>query len=1142
MHTNHRTFKSLVIIILFLIVAFVPAFANRVRMLDELSALWTFYKFNFIENGRVISHDENGVTTSEGQSYAMLRAVWACDPATFDTVWNWTKKNLRRKNDKLFAWKYNNGKVLDYNAATDADVDIALALLLASRQFKNEDYAEEARKIMYDIWRYEVVKVDKKYYLTGGNWAPSQRYPMIHVAYLAPYAYETFAAVDPDHPWKMLVETSYEILHWIYDDQELELPPELVYIDKKTGTLLLQRPGKKDTSRFSYDAFPIFWRVAVDYRWYGRNEEKLRKEMVTFFQSEWKQNKAFYDTYKLDGTAISEFEGLPLYSTVHSLAKIVNEPLAKEIRTKKLDPLWKKTLKGSPTPYYFHNWLWFGRAFELKSIRNYNEFMDFLSPIEFRAFSHRFPWVLCFGAVLLYILSRMKAFPLKNFAKAGFLIAAAVISGRYLLFRLFTLNFLEPAGPFISITLLIAEIYCFSTLIFLFVQSGFNPQYRRKKPQTPDYNPSVDIFIPIYSETPEILEKTVLAAKNMNYTNIKIHVCDDSHRQEVIDLAARLGVQYIRGPKKHAKAGNINNAISKTDGELLLIFDTDHIPVKTFLDETVPFFSDEKVGMLQTPHHFYNADLFQRAFSSEHCVPDEADQFNHGVQGARDGWGGSFFVGSGALFRRCAIEQIGGIQLLSITEDIHTSSHLHARGWKSVFVNKDLLGGLTAENLSSFIVQRRRWMLGCLQIFFRDNPLVMKGLPLRHRFGYFASLYYFLYPIPKVIFWATPLYYLLFHLHPLFADVTILMAYLIPYMIVLPMVNSSLLPTWPRMLWGQAYENIIFFQMFRSMFDLLLPKKLGFKVTPKGIKSTKRTFDFKSAQLPLIAFGLSLFAIGKGIFEFNFFGIERDAYFFNMGWALYNLFLLGTALLVAWERPQRRETDRVNRPFPCRIISEDGILEAQSIDFSVSGAAFVLPRNQRCPRYAVIDINHEIRVGAQMVYCEKCGKKQVRSAYHFESIDKTIEEKLFLLIFSDPQTWEHSHDRRPQRSLTMAFFYLRGVIMSFFPQRQSRRMELRTSHFTRGLIKVADFGYDVRILDRSSSGCGLLLITDEPPSEKDWILVNGDHEEVMNVKYVKQLIPGTSFWRAGLAKKEEVLLPGASTGVDATMVVKRGEW
>src|SRR4051794_15125467 len=73
--------------------------------LDELSALWSFYKYRYIRDGRVISPDEGGITTSEGQSYAMLRAVWSGDRETFDSVWQWTRKHLQIRGDKLFAWK-----------------------------------------------------------------------------------------------------------------------------------------------------------------------------------------------------------------------------------------------------------------------------------------------------------------------------------------------------------------------------------------------------------------------------------------------------------------------------------------------------------------------------------------------------------------------------------------------------------------------------------------------------------------------------------------------------------------------------------------------------------------------------------------------------------------------------------------------------------------------------------------------------------------------------------------------------------------------------------------------------------------------------------------------------------------------------
>ena len=245
---------------------------------------------------------------------------------------------------------------------------------------------------------------------------------------------------------------------------------------------------------------------------------------------------------------------------------------------------------------------------------------------------------------------------------------------------------------------------------------------------------------------------------------------DDGHRDEVQELAQRLGAHYLRGPREHAKAGNLNAALEQTKGDLVAIFDTDHIPTRSFLQETVPWFKDEEVGVVQTPHVFRNPDIFQRAFRLEGRIPNEADLFNRGIQPARDAWGGAFFVGSGAVFRREALEEIGGFQVLSITEDIHTCVHMHAAGWRSVFVDKALAVGLAAEDLSSYVVQRRRWMLGCLQIFFRDNPLFRGGLSLRQRLAYFGSLYHFFFPLARLVFWVTPLYYLFFHLHPIFSD------------------------------------------------------------------------------------------------------------------------------------------------------------------------------------------------------------------------------------------------------------------------------------------------------------------------------------------------------------------------------------
>ena len=739
-----------------------------IQKLDQLSALWSFYKFRYIQDGRVISPDEGNVTTSEGQGYGMLRAVWSNDPNMFSLIWKWSKANLQIRNDNLFAWKWSHGKVADKNAATDADCDIALALILASRRFNQPEYRIEAQKILDDIWNYEVLKLDGRNYITGGNWAPHEKYPTIHTAYLAPYIYEIFSEVDGSHNWETLITSSYEVLEWIYFDKNLSLPPEHIYIDKKTGRFILKRPNKEDLPRFSYDAYPIFWRIAVDHKWFYRDNSKLAEKMLHFFRAEWEARGRFVDIYSLSGRPLSHRDALPLYSTIAAMARQYDPELANQIETEKLFSMRSKAQSNEKTPYYLQNWLWFDRGLELDVVRHFDEFLYFLYPFDWESFSLNFPWLLLAIMLLLFPFCRMS-----RTVTISFLICAFWLCLRYLYWRYTsTLNFIEPAGIWVSGGLFLAEVYCFTTVLLLLLQVGLKSKPRELK-RDESYFPSVDIYIPIYSEPLDILEKTIIGAQNIDYPNFKIHICDDSHQDEVKGLAHRLGVNYIRGPRAHAKAGNINNAMKKTSGELLLIFDTDHIPVRSFLKETVPYFVDSKMGIVQTPHHFYNEDVFQRCFLTKNKVPNEQDMFNHGIQGARNNWGGAFFIGTGALFRRKALDSTGGFKYMSITEDIHTSQQLHARGWKSTFVDKDLAVGLTAENYSSYIIQRRRWMQGCLQIFFKDNPLFLKGLPWRHRLGYFSSLYYFFFPLSRVMFWSAPLFFLFFHWHPLFAEVSI---------------------------------------------------------------------------------------------------------------------------------------------------------------------------------------------------------------------------------------------------------------------------------------------------------------------------------------------------------------------------------
>jgi cellulose synthase (UDP-forming) len=1094
----------------------------RARERDGLSALWSFYKYAFVEAGRVVARDEGGVITSEGQGYAMLRAVWAGDRAGLDEVWRWTRENLQVRDDRLLAWRFQ-GRVTDRNAATDADQDVALALVLASRRFGDPRYLEEARRLLADIWAHEVIQAGGRWLPTGGNWAPRERYPTLHVAYLAPYAYEVFAEVDPARPWRELVRGSYDVLRFLYFEKGVSVPPEKLWVDPRTGALFLERPGAREPPQtFGYDAVPIFWRVALDAAWFGRRgEADLRARMLAFPRDAFRDEGRLRERYSTAGRPLSQNDGLPHLASIQALAAIADPELARQLREAQLDALFDRALSGEETPYYLHNWLWFGRALELGVTRRFNEPLAFLLAVDWGPFRERFPWLAVGAALLLAPLARRASF---TWARAALVAISVALSARYLAWRaLETLNFVEPLGPAISLTLLAAEAYAFSTVLFLLVQVGVSP--RRRPDPAPlaggEPHPSVDILVPIYSESVAILDRTLAACAAIRYAGRKtIHVCDDSHRDEVRRLAEEHGARYLAGPKRHAKAGNLNAALEVTDGELVAVFDTDHVPTAEFLERTVPHFRDERMGFVQTPHHFYNPDVFQRAFGERPTVPNEADLFNHAIQAGRDRWGGAFFVGSGAVFRRAAIASVGGFNLLSITEDIHTSQKLHARGWRSAFVDRDLAQGLSAESVQSYLVQRRRWMLGCLQIFFRDNPLLERGLPLRHRIGYFASLWYFFFPLARVAFFATPLWYLLFHLHPLFADLPVLLAYLVPHLVLSSLAASALLPGWPRMLWGNVYEAAVAFPLARATLDLLLPNKLAFKVTPKGIVSDRRRFDGASSRLTILAAAVGAVALAKGAFELVAFGIEVEAYAFNLCWGAANLFAILAALVVAWERPQRREDDRIRRRVEVRLEAASTSVAAETIDLSTSGAAVrvgeALPSNVR----VVFGGEEPLALRARVVWREAAGG-QGRAGLAFEELSVAARRALVRIAFSPEDAVAGAHDQRARGRPAMALELALGLARAFVPLRTRRRSSPRGGAL-RAASWVAPSGAARALLvDRSDGGVGALVLGAAPAAGEYVPLVLPEGVRWARVAHARRLLPGV--WRAGLAYLPEPL-------------------
>lgn len=226
----------------------------------------------------------------------------------------------------------------------------------------------------------------------------------------------------------------------------------------------------------------------------------------------------------------------------------------------------------------------------------------------------------------------------------------------------------------IVLVLLLAEFYAFATLLLGYFQI-LRPLRRPPLPlpENREKWPTVDVFIPTYNEPLSVVRATVLGALALDYPGdkCKVFLLDDGRRREFAVFAWEVGAGYItREQNAHAKAGNINHALAETRGEYVAIFDSDHIPTRSFLAATLGWFlRDRRLAMVQTPHHFYSPDPFERNLGQFRRIPNEGELFHRLVQDGNDLWNASFFCGSCAVLRRKALDQIGGIAVETVTEE-----------------------------------------------------------------------------------------------------------------------------------------------------------------------------------------------------------------------------------------------------------------------------------------------------------------------------------------------------------------------------------------------------------------------------------------------------------------------------------------
>ncbi len=273
----------------------------------------------------------------------------------------------------------------------------------------------------------------------------------------------------------------------------------------------------------------------------------------------------------------------------------------------------------------------------------------------------------------------------------------------------------------------------------------------------------VDVFITVYGEELSKIAATVQAALAMRGEH-RTWVLDDGRSDEVQALAAELGARYVRRLSSHgAKAGNINHALTLAKGDYFAVFDADFVPKPDFLFETVPFFADDGIAFVQTPQTYGNLhNLVSRGAGYMQTV------FYKFIQPGRNRFNAAFCVGTNVVFRRSAIDEVGGIHTDSKSEDVWTSLMLHERGWKSVFIPMTLAVGDAPETIEGFTKQQLRWATGGFEILLTHFPFNPKHrLSMDQRLQYLVTASFYLTGIVPGLLLLVPPLEIFFDLRPM---------------------------------------------------------------------------------------------------------------------------------------------------------------------------------------------------------------------------------------------------------------------------------------------------------------------------------------------------------------------------------------
>jgi cellulose synthase (UDP-forming) len=593
-----------------------------------------------------------------------------------------------------------------------------------------------------------------------------------------------------------------------------------------------------------------------------------------------------------------------------------------------------------------------------------------------------------------------------------------------------SLNLTDPINGIFSIGLFLMELIL---IISPFWQSILMLKVKNRKSQADRmlkavkegiYQPTVDILIPSYNEPLEVVKRTIVGCQAIKYNHKKIYLLDDGNRQEIKQLCQELKCNYIiRENHFYAKAGNLNHALSQTNGELIVVFDADFIPTTNFLNRTVGFFQDIKIGLLQTYQSFYSHDPIARNLGLENKIPTEVEIFSRYYQPIRDSINTALCYGSSFVVRRQNLINIGGFVTNTLSEDYHTGIRLASENYQVIYLAESLSAGLSAENIFGHIRQRKRWARGTIQtLFIKENPLLIKGLKWWQRLAHLEGIFQWFNSPIRLILLLLPLAYNTLNVIPIKANLDQTIYFFLPFYFIQLLTFSWVNYRTRSALLADIYNVVTAVPLTREIIETIIsPFSSIFKVTPKGIKNDNYYFNWRLASPLIFIFIINIITFFNLLSELN---NNNIAYVTNslslniiLFWNIYNLIILALSLIVMIDIPKLDSYQWLTMGKKVRIITPYENYEVYTNKLCEIGAEISINSFVKIPSEGKIEFISE---GLLLKFktIDNQGKNS-NIKIIFDQVSLSEYRQLIKMIFCLPNRWHYQQTPRELMSFLL---------------------------------------------------------------------------------------------------------------------------